>query len=562
LTQVASSGTSEVIYRNLASGAVGVVTGDGINTPGNNTFAYGAAAKAATLTLDGGLVAGSTQQVWGGGLTSLTVNSTGAANSLNVINVGIIDGNNNFVASTVKTVTVNAATNFSASIVGINGNAPVAASSTLNVTGAGGFILGNVVDNFTTINAATNSGGVNLRLGATGNNVVTVTGGTGNDTIATGAALAAGSSVKGGTGTDVLVVTDTQHITAASGALYSEFETLFVNRTVAVNASQLAAGNTLTSAIYTDGGEISNMTAAQALNTRVTGGLNPGAYVFNIAGATALGTTNVLAIDVNDGLSSVATVALGDITSTGLETLKINATDNFTMGVSQGLLDLSTITTTGAGTQEITAGAGYVINPGFSYDGSAATGAATVNFAGGITRGVTLKGGSGNDTFVGTAQGDIIDGGAGNDNISSGGGADTVTGGAGNDLITGGGGVDTFVQVGSQSTASTKLVNNVVTFGNGVDIITDFSSADGEKLKGGTALTSATIQTSTALALGTYFFRGTYAAVTGEFTVGAAGADLLYGTTTGALAADSITANAQVLQGGFANFSAATNFAV
>ncbi|MCB9939631.1 MAG: hypothetical protein H6823_15420, partial [Planctomycetaceae bacterium] len=54
----------------------------------------------------------------------------------------------------------------------------------------------------------------------------------------------------------------------------------------------------------------------------------------------------------------------------------------------------------------------------------------------------TIFGGLGDDTITGSGQTDTIYGGAGNDTINGGAGADTIYGGTGNDTITGGTGVD------------------------------------------------------------------------------------------------------------------------
>jgi Ca2+-binding RTX toxin-like protein len=113
---------------------------------------------------------------------------------------------------------------------------------------------------------------------------------------------------------------------------------------------------------------------------------------------------------------------------------------------------LDTITLTGAATQSITTGANSTNN--FSINGSAATGALTLNATAYTTNGVSLTGGTAADTLTGSAQADNISGGAGNDTlsglggtdtISGGDGTDTITGGAGADNLTGGAGVDTFV---------------------------------------------------------------------------------------------------------------------
>ena len=54
-------------------------------------------------------------------------------------------------------------------------------------------------------------------------------------------------------------------------------------------------------------------------------------------------------------------------------------------------------------------------------------------------------------------------------------GDQTISGGKGADLLTGGAGADTFVFASGDSVAATAAVGATITFGNGVDVITDFS---------------------------------------------------------------------------------------
>ena len=64
---------------------------------------------------------------------------------------------------------------------------------------------------------------------------------------------------------------------------------------------------------------------------------------------------------------------------------------------------------------------------------------------------------------------------------------DTITGGKGADLLTGGLGADTFVFSTGDSFNSTAITaagggNSTATFGNGVDVITDFNVTQGDVL--------------------------------------------------------------------------------
>ena len=79
----------------------------------------------------------------------------------------------------------------------------------------------------------------------------------------------------------------------------------------------------------------------------------------------------------------------------------------------------------------------------------------------------------GDDTVQGGILGDSINGGDGNDVLSGNAGADQLTGGPGSDILTGGAGADSFI-----FTALSE-------FGpaSAPDVITDFSSLDGDKIR-------------------------------------------------------------------------------
>lgn len=79
-----------------------------------------------------------------------------------------------------------------------------------------------------------------------------------------------------------------------------------------------------------------------------------------------------------------------------------------------------------------------------------------------------LYGGDGNDRLYGGSETDILQGGAGNDLLFGGAGRDLLVGGAGRDTMTGGGGADVFLFTSQQE---------------GLDVITDFSREEGDRLR-------------------------------------------------------------------------------
>ena len=155
----------------------------------------------------------------------------------------------------------------------------------------------------------------------------------------------------------------------------------------------------------------------------------------------------------------------------------------------------------------------------------------------------SIVGGAGDDTISGGAAADILNGGAGNDTISGGAGDDAVTAGTGADTISGGDGDDTFVQLLADSVvataqtiaaAGTIAAADTITFGNGLDIYTDFVAGNASETidtdNAGSSLTSLIGQDETALTDNVLTFAsGTYDAATGIFTIAAdgAGADTL-----------------------------------
>jgi Ca2+-binding RTX toxin-like protein len=128
--------------------------------------------------------------------------------------------------------------------------------------------------------------------------------------------------------------------------------------------------------------------------------------------------------------------------------------------------------------------------------------------------GATVFGGQGSDVITANGGGNVVlSGDLGADNIAAAAGADTIFGGDGNDRITagndsdsvtGGEGIDTFASGIGTSTASTAqnasynsaaiVAGASLSFGDGVDIITDFAAgSNGDIFSNGNGITAATI---------------------------------------------------------------------
>jgi hypothetical protein len=206
----ADRATDALVFTGLASGAsLGNITGSAAVSG-----TYVAGVTAATLNAQSGVTAG-LQTITGNAdnlLTTLNINSTGAANTLGGVTFATGTG--------LKTINIAATTNLTTGTI-----AGMAAATTLNVSGAATTVnVGTLNANVTTVDASgLTAGGLTATLGvATGK----VTGGTGNDAITTGGIVLTTGSVAAGAGTDRLIVTAAADVAATPAAKYTGFETV------------------------------------------------------------------------------------------------------------------------------------------------------------------------------------------------------------------------------------------------------------------------------------------------------------------------------------------------
>lgn len=421
--------TQAVTFSNLATGATVGVKGDGSNNVAATTFTMATATDAISIAIDGGVKGGANITRADTGLAAVTITSTGAANT-----VGIIDLDN--AATTVKSVTIDATTKLTASLA-----ADYAASSTLTLKGAGAIDLSGAAlsANLTTVNAADNSGGVNVTIGA---NTATVTGGSGNDTVSAGALVFNSTgSLNGGAGTDTLVLQDAAQLTAATVAKMTNFEVLRLNDDgddgLDTFDSSLVSGLTgivVGAQSLLDGVSVTKMSAAVAGDVTIAGSQAVGP-TFGITGATTVGQLDTLTLKIDDAATAVNTLTVADVTAAGVETVKIVATDNLTLSAATGLTALTKLEVSGSGAVNVTTGA-LALNVNTVVDASASTGAFTFSAAAATTNGIAITGSATKaNTITGSAQADSITGGAGNDTITAGNGIDTVNISQGGDDI-------------------------------------------------------------------------------------------------------------------------------
>ena len=308
--------TNTVTVTNLASGASAGMIGDGNVTNGAFNAGYVATAASSTLNISGGTKAGAVT-LSGTGLTSATVTSTGAANTIGALTL----------AATQTSLTVDAAVKLTTGAVS---NTGAAALTSVTVKGAGAVNLSTTAlpTTVTKVDASANSGGLTVKL--SDKTTISVTGSTGNDVITTNAVLTTGS-VNAGDGIDTLDLgTNVAHAnTSALAAKYTNFETLRVNGTF---DASLIAGITaieLSGAVNT----ISKLSATQA--AAVTARADIGNTTLALAVDT--GTSDVLSLTMGTGTTTAAATNAGALTINGIETLnvKTNAGPTSTTGANK-----------------------------------------------------------------------------------------------------------------------------------------------------------------------------------------------------------------------------------
>jgi len=477
VTEVSSNGsTAAAIFTNIGSTSVGL----GLKNSD----------QAATYTFTTAAVAG------GADTATLTVSG---ANQATTVATTIAD---------VETLNIVSAAD---STIGL---LTAAAATSINVSGAGALTI---VDNLavaTTIDASKTTAGVDLDFGV---GAVTVTGGTGNDTLsfeAAGAVSVVGGdgndtfifdatgtvttadSIAGGGGTDTLRVATSANLTgytAPATATISGIENLNFDA---------ALGANLTTANIQAGIERVNLAAgAGGFTITMDAGSRTIGFSAAAAAATVVADTGTA---LTDSLTLLNTSAATDVydakalTVTGFETVTAN-TSTTTTRVSNdfGAIGITpdsggSVTLKFVGNNAVTTGVITATSAtSATVDASGLTGAANFSTGANATVGVTniigsanadtiassstattvdggagndsLTGGAANDVISGSAGDDTVDGAAGNDSISGGDGADSLTAGAGNDTLLGGSGNDTFVF------AANLASNDSIDGGDGTD---------------------------------------------------------------------------------------------
>lgn len=378
-------------------------------------------------------IAVSLDQVTGGVLTLNTATGTNGFETVALTSQGTI-------ANTLGTLTATGATKVT-----------VAGAQNLTVTNA----LPNSVVN---VDATGFTGQLDVTAG---NGVMTMVGGSGNDTFRFAAGqFNTSDKVDGGTaGTDTLRVAaaaDLEAITTANANIVSiEALTLQNGGTAGATLRADLLGTSVNTINLLDG------TAAGTYAVRMNAGANT-ISVSNTAGGVAglfgnggvtleangTATTDSLVLNLNgDDLTTTPAVETSDITvgnlnlnSNGraIESITINtsnAATNHTIGTitlpnTVGAVD--TITVAGSSSLTIGAVTADKVDATGLTNNAALTMGVVANTAPG---GLLILGSAGNDRLVGSAQGDSITDGAGNDRVVLGAGVDAVTLSAGDDRV-------------------------------------------------------------------------------------------------------------------------------
>lgn len=421
--------SNAVVVTGLAAGTTVGVKGNGAAVAGATNATYAATATEAKIALDGGIATGSAAVTvnGGAGLTSATLTSTGAANSIGGLNL----------AAATTALTVDAQSNVATGAITGAGltSITVKGAGSANLSNAGGAALPGTV---TTLNAADNAGGVTAVLNGQTN--FKFTGGAGNDVVTTGAVLVATASVDAGAGTaDRLVVANTNHIrvdgtSKALGDLYKGFEQVQVQNGVNLNVANLSTNNTIDTVRINDTSgttSVTGISAAAAQNVTI---LNAqGGITIGLAGATTTGQIDTVKAAVTTTTTTpvpaLQNVSLQSVNLAGVENLELTGSNGpIAANVGRIVLDTTNaidlasiklnnanaVDNNGANDNVIVVSAGSrAINLNIDATGSGDTqiSAAAYN----TITGATLTTGAGNDFIIGSARADVINGGAGDD---------------------------------------------------------------------------------------------------------------------------------------------------
>lgn len=501
-TEVWSDRSSAAVnFTNLGAGTVVGIKGDGVAAIGAVGATFATAVTSASVVVDGGIVGGTTNVTLGNpGIETVTLSSTGAANALGTVDLS--------TSTSVKALTVNASTNFSATLVGTD---YVATGAELKVAGNAASVNLGTAGIFKTVDASALKGGLTIQTsgvtasvkGGAGADVITLAGltatgtvnlGAGDDRlIGTAAPAATVGTIDGGEGRDSVA---SGLINAGNGAKFVNFEILELgSNTLDVALLTGSAIDTLSLAgAGAGGGTFSNVANTVKVDVSST---TAGTTAIGVAGAGA-NAADALSINFVGKAAATATaiaptgIAAGTLTLADIENINVYSSGTGFVSntlVVNGATGLQTLTVTGdkalglsfSGVNGKAPVGGDAVNGVKLIDASAATGDITVNTANLTniaTAGLTVNTGAGNDTIT-LAKKATVNAGAGDDSI-------IVTANASGATLTGGDGKDVFnLSAAVFGTGTLEGATSTVNF------ITDFTA--GDKIVVATAGTGAVL---------------------------------------------------------------------
>ena len=547
LTSVQSNLSSgDIAVTGLVSGATVGVIGNGTLVNGASSFTYGATPTAATLNIQNGVTAGAIS-VLGAAVTTVNVNSTGAANTV----AGIT------AAATTTAVAINATT---ALVTG--GITGVAAATTITVSGSAANAttgtkvavdLGTLAANATTVNASgLTNGGIALQLGAAADKI---TGGAGGgNVINTGAIVLTGSVAVSGLN-NTLVVGAAAAVAATPAAKYTGFQTLQNTVTNATLDASLIVG--VTAVQDNSAGTASGFTNLSATQgAAITVLQSEAGSQFALKDAT--GTSDAFTITGGSGVAATA-VNVTNLNITGVETINYvntaTAASTLSFGTGSGTLKTLTLTGTGGLTVDLAAQANTDATTVIAVNASGLTAKATgtntftlLDTVGGhaLTT-ATITGSAGDNAYIlgGTTGTDTlavgkivtITGGALKDSLTAS-EAQLYTAGSGYIAFNGGAGTDTLI---ISDAAGGTVSDNVFVHATGLEALT-FSNTGGIAFAAGGSFNAA-------------FATGVTLTNAGILAASTTSYDLsLYGqATTVAITSANIAASTTTVIGGTAN---------
>lgn len=315
------------------------------------------------------------------------------------------------IFNVVSTGSANTLTTFSQG----NGNS----LATMNFSGDQNLTITNALPTtVTTVNASDMTGALSIVLPAVN---ISVTGGSGNDTINDAGNYTTSDTLNGGAGTgDKLVLNSAEAAVSGNQNNVSNFEVLQIANALANDLTISRFGATQINLVGGTG-------SAQTVTIPVDG---------TVEVATTNTAHNLTVSPATDGVSDTFNMNLkvatfgGNLVATSWETLNLAvSTNNATITGTTALgataatekiviTGITNLTFTGAVTAD-------------QIDASAFTGALTLTA--GASGAIQITGGTGNDSLVGSTSADILSGSGGDDVLNGLAGADTLTGGSGND---------------------------------------------------------------------------------------------------------------------------------